>query len=143
MTSQKTSTMNMNVPEQGSSSAELANDKQSVRTDTKCRTEYEQLEFQRKNPHLFTTPTQSVNSDGSITTHAQVTARLREARDKLVANARIFAAAHDFSADYWFLMDELSDTKKHVDYLEAEISKALVSFTENYMRFKEVERSQS
>ena len=51
--------------------------------NTATRTEYEQLEYQRKNPHLYTTMTQSVNSDGTITTYEQVTRKLQEAVDKL------------------------------------------------------------
>lgn len=40
--------------------------------NTKARVQrnpYEQQEYQRKNPHLFTTMTQSVNPDGTITTY--------------------------------------------------------------------------
>ena len=101
------------------------------------RNPYEQQEFQRKNSYLFTTPTQSVNADGSLTTYEQVTTRLRETRDKLVAIARAHAAAKDFNTDYWFLMDELSDTKKHVDFVEDERKKCLRGFTENYARMRE------
>ncbi len=98
------------------------------------RNPYEQQEFQRKNPHLFTTPTQSVNPDGSIMTYQQVTAKLQETYDKLEANARVYAAAHKFNPDFWYLMDDLHETKEATDYLATQMKLCLRGFTDNYGR---------
>lgn len=45
---------------------------------SKVRDEGQQLEYQRIHPHLFTTLTQVVNADGTITTFDQVTSKLQE-----------------------------------------------------------------
>lgn len=47
------------------------------------RTEQEQLEFQRNNPHLFTALTQCVEPYGQITTFADVTQTLRKTLEQL------------------------------------------------------------
>jgi hypothetical protein len=100
----------------------------------KQRNPYEQQEFQRKNPHLFTTPHQSVNHDGSITTYEDVTYPLRETRDKIVSNAQILAARKGISAEYWFLLSDNEAAKQSVEFLEDEMKKCLLGFTENYAR---------
>lgn len=104
--------------------------------------EYEKLEHQRKNPHLYTTPTQSVNADGTITTYEQVTKRLRDTKESIVSNARIVAAKKNIDPDYWFLLDELAPTKEVVDVIDTDLKRALKGFTENYARFKERELAQ-
>ena len=48
-----------------------------------ARTESEQLEYQRRNPHLFTTLTQSVGVWGEITTYEQVGKNMIETAEKL------------------------------------------------------------
>lgn len=105
------------------------------------RSEFEQQEFQRKNPHLYTTPTQSVNPDGTITTYQQVTTKLRETKDRLVHHARTVAASRDFNADYWFLIDDLRETKETVEYIDGQLETALRGFTKNYQRMHESMRT--
>lgn len=107
-------------------------------TQTKPKySQHEQQEFQRKNPRLFTTRTQSVNPDGSLITYQQVTANIQEQYNKLVASARVYATAHYFNADFWYLMDDLQETKKATDFLATQMKLCLRGFTDNYKRMHE------
>lgn len=101
------------------------------------RNPYEQQEFQRKNPHLFTTPLQSVHPDGSIVSYVEVTKSLNEQRERLVEIARVVAAQDKFNPDYWYLLDKLAETKQAVDFIETQMKKCLEGFTENYKRMHE------
>lgn len=98
----------------------------------------EQLEYQRKNPHLFTTLTQSVNPDGTLVDYFKITAKLQETEDKLVSIARARAEAKNFNPDYWFLMDELSQIKEMTDLILADKKRCQQGFVENYARIKEL-----
>jgi hypothetical protein len=98
------------------------------------RNPYEQQEYQRTHPELFTTPYHSVNADGSIIAYEKVTQKLRETREKIVANAQILAASKGLSTEYWFLLSDNETAKQSVDYLDAEMQKCLSGFTENYAR---------
>ena len=93
---------------------------------------FEQLEFQRKNPHLFITPFQSVNIDGSITTFDDVTKRLRESRLMIVGFARQIAVKNGEDPEYWFLLPELKPTKDLVDFIDKDMRRAALSFAEHY-----------
>ena len=104
---------------------------------TDMRTPYEQQEFQRKNPHLFTTQTQSVQPDGSIVAYVEVTKALNSQRERLIEIARTIAAQDKFNPDYWYLLDKLAETKQAVDYIETQMKICLEGFTENYKRVRE------
>jgi hypothetical protein len=101
------------------------------------RNAFEQQEFQRKNPWLFTTPTQQVLPDGRLLTYQEVTAKLQEQKDKLVAMARVVAARYKFNTDYWFMLTQNSNTKDMVDYLDAEMKKCHQGFITNYQHMYE------
>lgn len=94
----------------------------------------EQLEYQRKNPHLFTTLTQSVNIDGSITTLYQVTRKLRGAIDKLRTYHEQKFGEKNCNA---LCMYANNDMCKMIAMYQSDIDKAATSFAEHYKMFSD------
>jgi hypothetical protein len=101
------------------------------------RNPYEQQEYQRENPQMFTTPTQSVNADGSLITYEQVTTSLQQHYDKLVKNAEEYAIVHKFNPEFWYLMDGLAPVKQMTDYLVTQMKLCQRDFVENYKHLQE------
>lgn len=101
------------------------------------RTEYEQLEFQRKNPHLFTTMTQSVNPDGSITTFEQVTRGLKHTTDKAQeAHTKVFGGEHPV-----YCMRPVMGVSEHqicqiIEHCKKDMDRCLTSFVKNYSQIQ-------
>lgn len=89
----------------------------------------EQLELQRKNPHLFTTMTQSVNFDGSITTLAQVTSKITEALEKLYGFHLSKYGDKLCGGVCYYSNDDLC---KIIAHYHQDVERASLSFVENY-----------
>lgn len=104
------------------------------------RDKYEQQEFQRKNPHLFTTLTQSVNADGSITTYQQVTKKLQETYDRILEIVEGMAIERGMEPHQWIHIEELQPQAEQLDYLTGQMKIVARGFADTYARFQEDKR---
>ncbi len=96
------------------------------------RTEYEQLEYQRKNPHLFTTITQSVNADGSITTYEQVTKNLKQSVDKAQkAHSKVFGGEHPVNCMRPVIGTPENPLCQMIEMCNQDMDRCLTSFVKN------------
>jgi hypothetical protein len=97
---------------------------------------YEQLEMQRKNPHLYTTMYQCVNPDGSITTFEQITEQLRNALDKLQeGHTKRFGGNHPVYCMRPVIGQPEVDVCQAIEMIEKDIDRCKLGFVENYARF--------
>jgi hypothetical protein len=100
---------------------------------TATRNEYEQLEYQRKNPHLFTTMSQSVGADGTLVTYQQVTSNLQYSVDKMQeAHTKKFGGVHPV-----YCMRPLIGKPEHpmcqaIEMCNEDMDRCKTSFVENY-----------
>lgn len=99
---------------------------------------YEKLEHQMKNPHLYTTMSQLVNPDGTITTFDEVTYTLQQTLKQLEANhSTVFGGEHPI-----YCMRPLIGQPEHpicqaIELVEKDKDKVRLSFVENYKKFQE------
>lgn len=91
------------------------------------RAEYEQREFQRLNPHLYTTLNQSVNPDGSITTFEDVTKTIRYHLERL----KEIQVEQGANPEFWWLYASKEIQDMH-DYLLRQLDKCRRGFVRNY-----------
>lgn len=94
--------------------------------------EYQRIEHQRKNPHLYTTMTSAVNADGTVTTFEQVTAKTQESLDKLYEIHK-----HLFGEEHCNPLCQYSDRENKpcypIECLERDKQRVLDSFVRNYI----------
>lgn len=99
---------------------------------------YEQLEYQRNNPHLFTTMTQSVNADGTIVSYEQVTRKLRDTLDKMQAiHSKKFGGIHPV-----YCMRPVMGTAQNafcesIEMVEKDLDRCMEGFVRNYKYMQE------
>ena len=99
----------------------------------KTRTEYEQLEYQRTHPDLFTTMSQSVNPDGSLTTFDSVTAKMKKTLDAMnEAHTRKFGGSHPNFCVHPIMWQSSDPICASIELLESDMSKVRASFVSNY-----------
>lgn len=97
------------------------------------RNPYEQQEYQRNNPHLFTTMSTEVSADGSLITFDEVTASIRKQLDKL-------EELHG-GMPYWFVFGT-PEEKDMLDYLNRQLVLVQRGFVENYRRVSSLRSQQ-
>lgn len=97
------------------------------------KTEYEQLEYQRKNPHLFTTMTQSVNPDGTITTYEQITKNLKESVDRAQEiHSKAYGGEHPVYCMRPLIGMPENPLCQMIEILKQDMDKCLTGFVRNY-----------
>ena len=94
----------------------------------------EKLEHQRKNPHLYTTLTQSVDVFGNILTLEQVTFKINEALDKLKECHKSKFGTEDCDALCHYQNDDIC---KIMAVYYQDIGRASHSFVRNYNNMRE------
>lgn len=95
---------------------------------------YEQLEHQRKNPHLYTTPTQSVNFDGTIITYDQVTEKLQKAFSDVTRVHNHIYGVEECRAGY---CGGSGDSCNILGLLATQLADASKGFVKNYVILRE------
>ena len=94
----------------------------------------EKIEHQRKNPHLYTTLTQSVDAFGNIVTLEQVTSKINEALDKIKGYHKAKFGTEDCGAMCNYRNDDMC---KIMAVYYQDIGRASHSFVRNYNDMRE------
>lgn len=102
------------------------------------KAENEQLEYQRNNPHLFTTMTQSVNADGTIVSYEQVTRKLRETLDKMQAiHSKKFGGIHPVHCMRPAMGTAQNAFCESIEIVEKDLDRCMEGFVRNYKCMQE------
>jgi hypothetical protein len=105
-------------------------------------TGYEQLEYQRNNPHLFTTMSQSVNFDGSITTFDQVTSKIQDTLKKVqLAHKQKFGGNHPVYCMRPIIGQSENPICQMIEMLENDLDRCRIGFVRTYKDMQERIRS--
>ena len=94
----------------------------------------EQLEFQRKNPHLYTTMTQSVDVIGNIVTLEQVTSKITDALNKLRQYHYKKYGTEDCGVMCMYKADDLCNM---ISMCNGDIRRASESFVKNFKHMQD------
>lgn len=93
---------------------------------------YEELEHQRKNPHLYTTLSQLVEPDGRILTYEDVTRNLRSDLDKLQKlHTKQFGGKHPVMCMRPVIGQPKDTVCQAIELINRDLDRVRVSFVEN------------
>jgi hypothetical protein len=95
----------------------------------------EKLEHQRRNPHLYTTLSQCVNADGTITTFDDVTRELQKTLKALdEAHTKQFGGEHPVYCMLPVIGTPAAQVCQMIEALNQDMDRCRLSFVTNYKR---------
>ena len=101
--------------------------------DLKYEAVLEKQEHQRRNPHLYTTISQCVNADGSITTFDDVTRKLQETLRALeVAHTKQFKGEHPVYCLRPLIGNSEAPVCQMIEMINQDMDRCRLIFVTNY-----------
>ena len=95
--------------------------------------ELEKLEHQRRNPHLYTTLSQCVNADGSITTFDDVTRKLQDTLKALdTLHTKKFGGSHPVFCMRPMYGQSENPVCQSIEMIDKDLDRCRLSFVTNY-----------
>lgn len=98
----------------------------------------EKLEHQRRNPHLYTTLSQCVNADGTITTFDDVTRELQKTLKALdEAHTKQFGGTHPVYCLRPLIGSPETPVCQMIEMLNQDMDRCRLTFVTNYKRMSD------